>query len=191
MYTPSDLKRGVIIELDDAPHLVESVQSSSPTARGASTIYRVKFRNLKTKQRVERSLRGGETFAVPDVEQRPVQFLFEDPDSFHFMDTESFEQFALSRDDLEWESKFLVEGIEGVRVLNYNDAPIGLELPNTVALEITEASPGVKGNSASGRTKPATLSTGHVVQVPEHIEQGVMVNVDTRTGEFIGRTALK
>jgi elongation factor P len=81
-----------------------------------------------------------------------------------------------------------VEGIEGVRVVYYNGAPIGIQLPNTVSLQIVETIPGVKGNSASGRTKPATLSTGHVVQLPEHVEQGVMVNVDTRTGEFLGRT---
>jgi elongation factor P len=188
MYTTSDLKRGVIIDHEGAPHLVDSVQSSSPTARGASTIYKVKLRNLKTRQRLELTLRGGETFGVPDVEQRPLQFLYDDPDAFHFMDTESFEQFALARGDLEWESRFLVEGIEGVRVVYYNGAPIGIQLPNTVSLQIVETIPGVKGNSASGRTKPATLSTGHVVQLPEHVEQGVMVNVDTRTGEFLGRT---
>jgi elongation factor P len=188
MYSTSDLKRGVIIELDDAPHLVEAVHSSSPTARGASTIHKVKMRNLKTKQRVERSFRGGETFPMPDVEQRAVDFLYEDPQAFHFMDTESYEQFAIERGDLEWESKFLIEGIQGVRVVYYNEAPIGIELPNTISLEITETPPGVKGNSASGRTKPATLSTGHVMQVPEHIDQNIMVNVDTRTGEFLGRT---
>lgn len=188
MYTTSDLKRGLIIELDDAPHLVEVVQSSSPTARGASMIHKVKMRNLKTKQRVERSFRGGESFAMPDVQQTPVDFLYEEPHAFHFMDTESYEQFAIDRGDLEWESKFLIEGIQGVRVIYYNEAPIGIELPNVISLEITETAPGVKGNAASGRTKPATLSTGHVVQVPEHIDQNVMVNVDTRTGEFLGRT---
>jgi elongation factor P len=187
MYTTSDLKRGLILELDGAPHIVEAIQTSSPTARGASTIHKVKLRNLKSKQRVERSFRGGDTFQVPDVQHCPVDFLYDDPQAIHFMDTQSYEQFAIDRADLEWESKFLHDGIQGLRVLYYNEAPIGLELPPTLALEITETTPAVKGSSASGLTKAATLSTGHVVQVPEHIDQNVMINVDTRTGEFLGR----
>ena len=187
MYSISDLKRGLIVDLDAAPHIVESLQSSSPTARGGNTITKVKLRNLKTKQRVEKSFRGSETFAVPDVDRRPIQFLYSDPTGFHFMDSETFEQFALSTEDLEWEKNFLFEGIEGVRAFYYNQAPIAIELPVTVPLEITETNPGVKGNSATGRTKPATLSTGHIVQVPEHIDQGTIASVDTRTGEFLGR----
>jgi len=187
MYTTADLKRGLILELDAAPYLVESVQISSPTARGGNTIHRVRLRNLKTKQRVDRSFRGGDTFAVPDVDRRPVQFMYADPGALHFMDDHTYEQFEIARDDLEWESNFLIEGIEGLRALYYNGAPIGLELPNSIALVVTETAPGVKGNSATGRTKAATLETGHVVQLPEHIEQGTKVTVDTRTGEFLGR----
>jgi len=188
MYSTSDLKRGVIVELDGAPHLVETVQVSSPSARGAATITKVRLRNLRTKQKVDKSFRGSETFPVPDVEKRPVQYLYDDPQAFHFMDTESFEQFAFQREDLEWEGKFLVEGVEDLRAFYYNGTPIAIELPTSVVLEITETAPGVKGNSATGRTKPATLSTGHVVQLPEHVEQGTRVSVDTRTGEFLGRS---
>ncbi|MEM7201043.1 MAG: elongation factor P [Planctomycetota bacterium] len=187
MYSTSDLKRGLIIELEGAPVVVESLHVSSPTARGGNTVTRVRLRNLKTKQSFDKSFRGGETFAVPDVDRRPIQFLYADPATYHFMDSESYEQFELSREDLEWEGKFLVEGIEGVRAMYYNGAPIGLELPTAVSLEITETAPGVKGNSATGRTKPATLETGHVVQLPEHIDQGIRVSIDTRTGEFLGR----
>lgn len=188
MYSVSDLKRGVIVELDGAPHIVETVQTSSPSARGASTITRVRMRDLRTKQKVDKSFRGSETFPVPDVEKRPVGFLYDDPDAYHFMDNETYEQFAFQKSDLEWEGKFMTEGIEDMRVLYYNGAPIAIELPASVSLEIVETAPGVKGNSATGRTKPATLSTGHIVQLPEHIEQGTRVNVDTRTGEFTGRT---
>ena len=98
-----------------------------------------------------------------------------------------FEQFALGYDEIEWERNFLIEGIEGLSAIFYNGAPIALELPNKVALTVTETAPGVKGNSATGRTKPATLETGFVLQLPEHIEQGIKVSVDTRTGEFLGR----
>lgn len=187
MYTVSDLKRGLIVDLDGAPHVVDSVKVSSPSARGGNTIHRVRLRELKTKQVVDKSFRGNETFGVPDVEKRPVQFLYEDPSGIHFMDQEQYDQFAMTREDLEWEMNFLVDGIEGVRALYYNGSPIGLELPNTVTLEVTETTPGVKGNSATGRTKAATLQTGHIVQMPEHIDQGTRVSVDTRTGEFLGR----
>lgn len=187
MYTTNDLKRGVIVELDGTPHVVESIQVSSPSARGASTIHRIRLRELRTGQKVDRTFRGGETFAVPDVERRPVEYLYADPQAYHFMDQEHYEQLALPRADLEWETNFLVEGIAGLRALYHNGAPIALELPNHVTLAITETSPSVKGNSATGRTKPATLETGLVVQVPEHIEPGTKVSVDTRTGEFLGR----
>lgn len=187
MYSTSDLKRGLILEFEGAPYQVESVQVSSPTARGGNRIHRVRLRNLVTNQSGEHSFRGGETFGVPDVERRPVQFLYSDPDTFHFMDTDNYEQFEFRRDDLDWESKFLLEGVEGVRAFYYNGKPLGLELPQTVAMVVTETAPGVKGNSATGRTKAAKLETGHVVQLPEHIEEGTRVSVDTRTGEFLGR----
>ena len=188
MYTTSDLKRGLILEIDGEPHAVEATQTSSPTARGGNTIHRVKMRNLKTTQRVEKSFRGGDTFKEADVDKRSVQYLYSDPSGYHFMDNESYEQFALSAEDLGDDANYLIEGLEGMRAIYFNESPIGLELPNTVVLEITETNPGVKGNSATGRTKPATLETGFTIQVPEHIDNGVRVSVDTRTGDFLGRS---
>ncbi len=187
MYSTGDLKRGLIIDLDGAPHLVDNVQISSPTARGASTITRVRMRNLKTKAKVDKSFRGNESFAVPDIERRKVQLLYRDAQALHFMDQASYEQFALDREDLEWELNFLVDEMEGITAFFYNGAAIAIELANNVPLRITDTNPGVKGNSATGRTKPATLETGYEVQVPEHIDQGVLVSVDTRTGGFLGR----
>ena len=98
------------------------------------------------------------------------------------------EQFALDRADLAWEANFLVDEMDDLVALMHNGTPLALELPNNVSLEITETSPSVKGNSATGRTKPATLETGFVIQVPEHVDLGIKVNVDTRSGEFLGRT---
>ncbi|MEO0481816.1 MAG: elongation factor P [Planctomycetota bacterium] len=187
MYSTSDLKKGVILDLEGAPHLVEHTQTSSPTARGGNTIHRVKLRNLKTKQRIEKSFRSGDTFPPADVERTPVEYLYDDPDAFHFMDQESYEQFQLNREDLEWEKNFLIEGIEGVKAIYYNGSPMALELPTSINLEIVETAPAAKGNSATSRPKPAKLQTGFEVQVPEHIDQGIRVSVDTRTGEFLGR----
>ncbi len=188
MYATGDLKRGVIVDLDGDPCVVENVAVSTPTARGGNTIHRVKLRNLKTKQRVDKNFRGGDLVKPADVDRRPVQFLYKDTLAFHFMDQESYEQFGLDIDALEWEANFLIDDLEGIVALMFNEAAIAVEMPHHVSLKITETAPGVKGNSATGRTKPAVLETGFQLQVPEHIDQGVSINVDTRTGAFLGRT---
>ncbi len=187
MYTTSDLKKGLIIEFDGAPCLVEKLTVSTPQARGGATIHKVRLRNLITRQKADKSFRGGEQFGVPDFDKRAVSFLYRDQEACHFMDSESYDQFALQTADLEWESRFLREEMEGLKSMVFNDEVIGLELPDVVDLEIVECAPSVKGNSATARQKPATLETGHVVQVPEHISQNDRIRVDTRTGEFLGK----
>lgn len=187
MYTSSDLKRGLLIELEGAPYLIEKVTVSSPSARGGNTIYKVRLRNMKTKQKLDKSYRGGDTFAEPDFEKRPCQMLYKDASGMHFMDQENFEQFTFQEDALEWELNFLQDEMEGIVALYYNEEVIGLELPNFVILKITDTAPGIKGSSATARTKPATLETGLVVQIPEHIDLGDSLKIDTRTGESIGR----
>jgi len=187
MYGSNELKKGVIIDIEGGPHIVENTQAASGGARGGNTTYHVRFRNLKTGQRIDKPCKAGEMWSPADVERKPVQYLYDEPGMSHFMDSETYEQFALSHDELEWERKFLKEGLEDMRALYYNGKPIALELPATVTLEITETMPAVKGNSATSRSKPATLETGYVVQVPENVEQGIKVNVDTRSGEYLGR----
>lgn len=187
MYASNELKKGVVIDLEGAPHIVENTQAASGGARGGTTTYHVRVRNLKTGQRLERSWRAGEMVPAADVERRPITFLYDEPGMSHFMDGETYEQFAFAHDDIEWERNFLKEGIEDLRAMYYNGAPIALELPATVALEIKETMPAVKGNSATSRSKPATLETGYVVQVPENVEQGLMISIDTRSGEYLGR----
>ena len=187
MMQSSDLKRGLLIELDGAPYLIENVSVSSPSARGGNTIYKVRMRNLKTKQKRDESYRGGDTFAEPDFEKRPCQLLYKDANGYHFMDQENYEQFTFQESDLEWELKFLVDEMEGITALYYNEEVIGLELPNFVNLKITDTAPGIKGSSATARTKPATLETGHVVQIPEYIDEGETLKIDTRNGESLGR----
>lgn len=188
MLGPSDLKPGVLIEHDGAPCRVETVKISSPTARGGNTITRVRLRNLRTKQKVDASFRGNETFSEVDFERRPCQLLFTDGDMYTFMDDENFEQFAIHKDELDWELKFLRDELTGIHALRADEELLGIELPNTVSLKITDTAPGIKGASATARTKPATLETGHVVQIPEYIENGTAVNVDTRTGDYLGRS---
>ena len=182
-----DFKRRMVVEIDGAPHMIEQIQVQTPSARGAATLYKIKARNLKTKARVEKSYRGTDSLNESSFERRPVQYLYRDPDALHFMDSVTFNQFSFSLDELRDQASFMTENMEGVEALVVDDEVIAIELPDTVELPIVETTPGVRGNSATGRTKPATLSTGFVVQVPEHLDQGAIVRVDTRTGEYLGR----
>ena len=182
-----DFKKRMVVEIDGAPHIIEHINVQTPSARGAATLYKIKARNLKTKVRVEKSYRGTDGLNESSFERREIQFLYRDPDAFHFMDAADYNQFSIPAAELEDLIPFMTENMAGVESLVVNDEVIAVELPDTVDLPITETSPGVRGNSATGRTKPATLSTGHIIQVPEHLDQNVIVRIDTRTGEYLGR----
>lgn len=187
MVPAKDFKRRMVVEIDGAPHMIEQIQVQTPSARGAATLYKVKARNLKSRQRVEKTFKGGDALQESSFERRAIQFLYRDPDGFHFMDAADFNQFSLSPEELEDQSPYMTENMEGLEALVVDEQVIGIEIPDTVDLPIVETAPGVRGNSATGRTKPATLSTGAVVQVPEHLDGGTVVRVDTRTGEYLGR----
>ncbi|NQU41295.1 MAG: elongation factor P [Lentisphaerae bacterium] len=182
-----ELKRGSIVAVDGVPHSVEELQISSPTARGASSIYRVRFRNLATKQKRDMSLRGDDAFADIDFERRELQYSYADGDRFVFTDLEDYSEIVLPAEDLSEERQFLIEGMEGIQGLMSEGRTLGIEMPTTVELDIVECDPSVRGASATARTKPATLSTGYVVQVPEYMASGERIKVDTRTGKSLGR----
>ena len=182
-----DIKRGSIVSHGDAPCMVESVTVQTPSARGANTLYKFRARNLITKQKVDVTLRGGESLDEADFERHPVQYMYADATHLHFLDQADYNQYALPREDLAEESKYLTEDLEGVLALIYNEQCVGIQLPLTVQLRVVQCDPGVKGDSATGRTKPATLQTGLVVQVPEYLSEGERVKVDTRTGQFLSR----
>ena len=187
MIPAKDFKRRMVVEIDGAPHMIEQIQVQTPSARGAATLYKIKARNLKTRTRLEKAFRGTDALPEASFERRPIQYLYRDPDGFHFMDAADFNQFSIAADDLEDQSAYMTENMEGIDSLVVDEEVIGIELPDTVVMAIVDTAPGVRGNSATGRTKPATLATGHVIQVPEHLDQGVAVKVDTRTGEYLGR----
>lgn len=182
-----DIKRGSIVSYGDAPCMIESVTVQTPSARGANTIYKFRARNLITKQKVDVSLRGGESLDEADFERHPVQYMYADATQLHFLDQADYNQYALPREDLAEESNYLTEELEGVQALIYNDQCIGIQLPLTVELRVVACSPGVRGDSATGRNKPATLETGLVVQVPEYLNEGEVIKIDTRTGQYLSR----
>lgn len=182
-----DIKNGSVVNYNGSPCFIESVNVQSPSARGAATLYKFRARNLITKQKVDITLKGTESLDDADFARRPVKYMYADPTHVHFLDQEDYNQFSLARDDIAEELNYLTEELEGVMVLLYNGEPVGIQVPLTVVLRVVECDPVVKGNSATARTKPAVLETGLTVQVPEYLEQGEVVKVDTRTGQFLSR----
>ena len=182
-----EIKRGSVVNYNGAPCLIETVAVQSPSARGAATFYKFRARNLITKQKVDITLRGGESLEEADFQRRAVKYMYADATHLHFLDSTDYNQYSLPKEDLADESGYLTEALEGVLALIYNDACVGIQLPVAVELTVTRCDPGVKGNSATSRTKPATLETGLVVQVPEYLSEGEKIKVDTRTGEYLSR----
>lgn len=183
----NELKKGMVILVDGRNILIKALQVQSPSSRSGSTLYKTRGQDVVSRQKFERSFKGDESVELVDLERREVQMLFKDADGCTFMDIESYEQYTVSEDALSEELPYLFDGIEGLRALIAEGVILGIELPSTVALEITECAPGMKAASASARNKPATLSTGLIVQVPEYLTPGEVIKVNTDTGEFISR----
>lgn len=182
-----EIKRGHIVNYNGAPCLIETVNVQTPSARGAATFYKFRARNLSTRQKVDITLRGAESLDQADFMRRPVKYIYADATHLHFLDQQDYNQYSLAKEDLVEESKYLTEELEGVQALIYNQQCIGIQLPVAVELKVTRCDPGIKGASATARTKPATLETGLVVQVPEYLAEGETIKVDTRSGEYLSR----
>jgi len=175
------------MNLDGAPVLIGAVTVQTPSARGAATLYKFRARNLVTKQKVDLTLKGGEGLNEADFQKREVKLMYADPTHMHLLDQTDYNQYSVPLEDIENEVPYITESLEGLLALIYNDECVGVQLPSAVDLDIAQTDPVAKGNSATGRTKPATLETGLVVQVPEYLKEGERIRVDTRTGEFVSR----
>ena len=182
-----DTKRGHIVNYNGAPCMIETINVQSPSARGAATLYKFKARNLITKQKVDITLKGADSLDEADFSKRAVKYMYSDPGEVHFLDEEDYNDYNLPRSDLEEEMLYLTESLEGIVALIYNDQCVGIQLPLTVELKVVQCDPGIKGASATSRTKPAKLETGLVVQVPEYLVEGETIKVDTRNGAYISR----
>ncbi|MFL2860074.1 MAG: elongation factor P-like protein YeiP [Pontiellaceae bacterium] len=189
MIKACDLKKSSVIDLDGAPHTIDNITQQSPTARGGGTIYKVRYRNVSTQQKVDMTYRSDDALQETSYESKEVQYLYVEGDRYTFMDLESYDQFEQTTDELNELLPFLVEDMEGIIALISDGQVLTLRLPDTIELEITECAPSIKGASATARTKPATLTTGLVVQVPEYIEPGETIRVDTREKKYISRAS--
>jgi elongation factor P len=184
MISTSDFRNGMTIEMEGTLYSILFFQHVKPGKGGA--FVRSRLKNLKTGAVLEKTFRAGEKVEVAVLDKRKMQFLYAEGGSYHFMDMDTYEQMAIGAEDLGEAAHFFKEGIIADISL-YEGKPIGVELPIFVELEVTETAPGVKGDTASGGSKPATLETGATVQVPLFMEAGNVIKVDTRSGEYVER----
>ncbi len=184
MYSCSDLKKGIKILLDGEPHVIVGFDFTKP-GKGQA-LYKCKLRNMVTGSLFDRTYRSGESFEPASLVETDMQFLYQDDSGYVFMDQKTYEQIVLTEDVLGDDKYFLVDNME-VKVLMFGERGIGLTLPIFVNLRVTNSDPWVKGDTAAGNNKPATVETGYNLQVPSFVEEGTLIQIDTRTGEYVTR----
>lgn len=184
MYTPSDFRKGLRIIVDDQPYYVVSYQHFK-MGRGKANI-RTKLKHIKTGGVVEKVFSSNDSFKPPDMEQKKMQYLYEDPDGLAFMDSTTFEQIAIATENL-GDSKWYMLENEEYKVLFLDGEAISIDLPTSVILKVIETEPSARGDTVSNVTKPAKLQTGLTVKVPPFVKEGDKVKVDTRSGDYLER----
>jgi elongation factor P len=182
-----DIKRGNVVEHDGKVWQIRDIERSSPQGRGGNVTYRFIMYSVPGGQKLDLSLRSEDDLKETEVTRRAVTYSYKDGDAFVFMDGEDYTQYTLDASAVGDAAGYLVDGIEGCFVQLIDDAPVALQLPQSVALEVVETAPELKGATATKRPKPAKLITGLEIQVPEYITTGERVLVNTTTGEFSGR----
>ena len=186
MIDAGELKRGITIELEGQLYQVLDYQHIK-MGRGSAQV-RLKLRDMRAGHTTERSFQSSETFTRAFLERRPVQYLYNDSDLYYFMDTKTFEQIPLDKSMLGDALNYLKEE-SNLEILTHKGKSVGIQLPVSVALKVTETGPGFKGDTASAGTKPAEMETGLTIKVPLFINNGDLIKVDTRTGEYLERVS--
>jgi len=184
MYSTSDFRKGLKIEIDGEPYVIVDFQHVKPGKGGA--FVRTRLKSLLSGNVNEQTFRSGDRVDKPDLEEREMQFLYETGGEYHFMDTKTFEQLFLTAEQMGESKDFLKENLV-IKALFHNKRPIGVEVPMFVELKVVQSEPGMRGDTATGATKPATLESGAVIQVPLFVEEGDTLRIDTRTREYITR----
>jgi len=182
-----DLKRGDIVAINQCPHIVEELRITTPSARGASSLYHFRLRNLQTRSKLDQTCKGDDAFQACDFTRRAVQFSYRQNEDVVFMDQQDYSEVTFKENEIQDALSYITEDMDGIQALLCDGKWIGLELPPVAILTVTECDPSIRGASATARTKPATLETGLVVQVPEYLASGEIIRVDTRNAAFLGR----
>ena len=181
----AEFKKGLKIQFDGAPYTIVDFQHVKPGKGGA--FVRTKLKHMRLGRVIDNTFRAGEKVELVDFEEKRMQFLYKD-DRYHFMDLDTYDQISLSAEEVGEARDFLKENTE-VEILFIEGSPVTVELPNFIELQIAKTDPGIRGDTASGGSKPATLETGAVIQVPLFLNEGDVVKVDTRSGDYLGRVA--
>ena len=184
MYSAADLRKGLKIILENEPYIVIAFDFSKP-GKGQA-LYRTKMRNMINGTIIDRTYRSGETFEPAQLEERTMQFLYKEDNKYFFMDNQTFEQTAIGEDALGDAQNYLIDNLQ-VDILLFREKAIGVALPNFVNLRVISTDPWAKGDTSGSDSKPATVETGYVLRVPPFIEEGELITIDTRTGEYSTR----
>ena len=187
MPKASNLKKGTIIQINERPYQVKKIEVHSPSARGSNTLYKVRFIEIPSGQKLDNTYKGNDFLEEMALERRSISFLYNEQDFYTFMDLENYEQYTLHSDSIEEQVKWLSDGLEGITALLIDGQVIAIEVPSSMELEIVETAPTIKGATVTNRNKPATLSNDHVVQVPDYLSSGDVIQVNTQSGEYMSR----
>jgi len=187
----SDIKKNSAVEYNDSVFIVRDIERSVPQGRAGGCIFRMRMYDVVTGNKTDVSFKDSETLNFADLNRRSAMFSYVDGNDYVFMDDEDYTQYNINKEAIAEEILFINEDTKGIQVVMINDAPVALELPKNIELEIIETDPSIKGGSATARTKPAVLTTGLTVQVPEHISTGDKIKVNVEERKFIGRADSK
>ncbi len=184
MFTASDLRKGLKVQIDGNPFIITEFEFSKP-GKGQA-LYRCKMRNMITGNQFTQTYRSNDKFEKADLEERKMQYLYNQGNEYHFMDTQSYEQLFITADHLGDNINFMIDNME-IEVLFFDSKPIDVSLPIFVNLTVTKADPWAKGDTSGTDTKPVTVETGYELQVPPFVEEGDKIQIDTRTGQYVTR----
>ncbi|GLS83269.1 elongation factor P-like protein EfpL [Paraferrimonas haliotis] len=187
MPKASDIKKNAAIEFNGKTYIVRDIERSVPQGRAGGSLYRMRMYDIVTGAKVDETFKDSEMLDLADLRRRPSAFSYVDGDEYVFMDNEDYTPYHLNKDAIADEIPFFNEATEGMQIVIVNDAPVALDMPTSVDLEVVETDPSIKGASATSRTKPAVLSTGVTVQVPEYIATGDVVKVNVEEKKFMSR----
>jgi len=185
MLKASGLQKGKVVSINGQPYQVKQIETQTPSARGANTLYKIRYAALPSGQKLEQTYKGNDALEEMELERHPVSLLYNDPQSYTFMDLENYEQYTMSAESLEGEAPWLSDNLEGITALLLNGHIIAVELPAAIDMPIAETAPVVKGATATNRNKPAILENGQTIMVPEYLENGEVIRVNTESGKFM------
>lgn len=187
MPKASEIKRNTAVEINGDAYIVRDIERSVPQGRAGGSIYRMRMYSVATNHKIDETYKDSDMLTLADLIRRPVTFSYSDGNEYVFMDSEDYSSYSLNKEAIVDELLFINEDTKGIQVIIVNEAPVALDIPTSVELVIVDTAPSMKGGSATARTKPATLSTGLVVQVPEHISTGDKIKINVEERRFTSR----